>query len=547
MRAIRFKYFLFLLVSFILKAQIILNSPDNYIIQDSLRGTNTAYRKKWDVKHYDLVIEPDFNAKYIKGSNKIKFQNKGSDIIQIDLQDPMKIDSILTVKNTIIPFIKKGNFYFLDITHITDKENINHELTIYFSGKPKIAENAPWDGGWVFTEDRKGNDWMSVACEGIGASVWFPCKDYLGDEPDEGMTLTIVTRKNLKGIGNGKLVSYWKEFQKNYFKWQVINPINTYNIIPYIGDYVNFKDIYKGEKGDLKLSYWVMPDNLIQAKSQFGQVKKMLEAFEYWFGPYPFYEDGYKLVESPYLGMEHQSAIAYGNQYKNGYLGQDRSGTGIGLTWDFIIIHESGHEWFGNNISTADIADMWIHEAFTTYSETLFVEYYYGKNEADKYIIGQRKNIRNDIPIIGPYHMHKKGSTDMYDKGANMIHTIRQIIGNDKVFRDILRGLNQDFYHQTVTSKQIEEYISGKSGINFSKIFDQYLRTVEIPKLNYYLKDNTLYYKWSNVVPGFSMEINTSIGKIRPSENWKSVKIKNLNEKFYVDENYYVEVHKSKN
>lgn len=541
---IKFKYFLFLLLSFILKAQILLNLPDNYTLTDSLHGTNTEYRKSWDVIHYDLIIEPDFTNKYIKGSNKIKFQNKGSDIIQIDLQDPMKIDSILTVKNSNIPFTKKGNFYFLDISHLTNKENINNELIIYFSGKPKLAKNAPWDGGWIFTKDKKGNDWMSVACEGIGASVWFPCKDYLGDEPDEGMTLTIVTGENLKGVGNGKLLGSWKEFQKNYFKWQVINPINSYNIIPYIGDYVNFKDVYKGEKGNLELSYWIMPENLTQAKSQFEQVKKMLKAFEYWFGPYPFYEDGYKLVESPYLGMEHQSAIAYGNQYKNGYLGQDRSGTGIGLKWDFIIIHESGHEWFGNNISNADIADMWIHEAFTTYSETLFVEYYYGKNEADKYIIGQRKNIKNDIPIIGTYNMYKKGSTDMYDKGANMIHTIRQIIGDDKVFRNILRDLNQNFYHQTVTSKQIEKFISKKSGINFSKIFDQYLRTIKIPELNYYIKDDTLYYKWSNVIQGFSMEINTLIGKIRPSENWKSVKIKNLNDEFYVDENYYIKVHK---
>lgn len=333
--------------------------------------------------------------------------------------------------------------------------------------------------------------------------------------------------------------------KKNYFKWQVINPINSYNIIPYIGDYVNFKDEYKGEKGNLELSYWVMPENLNKAKFQFSQVKKMLEAFEYWFGPYPFYEDGYKIVEAPYLGMEHQSAIAYGNNYKNGYLGQDRSDTGIGLEWDFIIVHESGHEWFGNNISNADIADMWIHEAFTTYSETLFVEYFYGKEKANRYIIGQRKNIKNDIPIIGKYSKNKKGSIDMYDKGANMIHTIRQIIGNDELFRNILRGLNQDFYHQTVTSIQVENYISEKSGINFSKIFDQYLRTVDIPVLNYYIKGNTLFYKWSNVVKGFSMEINTSIGKIKPTENWKSVKPKNLINKFYVDENFYVKVYKS--
>ena len=516
-------------------------------LEDLLLGSNTEYRKKWDVKHYDLIIEPDFKNKYIKGSNTIKFQNKGSKIIQIDLKEPMKIDSIFSLKNRVVPFNKQGNFYYLDISVLNNEDNINNELTIYFSGKPIIAKNAPWDGGWIFTKDRSGKDWMSVACEGIGASIWYPCKDYLGDEPDEGMTLTIITDDDLKGIGNGKLIKYWKELNKNYFKWQVINPINNYNIVPYIGEYVNFSDEYKGEKGILELSYWVKPYNLNKAKQQFIQVKKMLEAFEYWFGPYPFYEDGYKLIESPYLGMEHQSAIAYGNRYRNGYLGEDRSGTGIGLKWDFIIIHESGHEWFGNNISNADIADMWIHEAFTTYSETLFIEYYFGKQMANKYIIGQRKNIINDIPIIGTYQIHKKGSQDMYDKGANMIHTIRQIIDNDQLFRDIMRGLNKEYFHQTVTTKQIEDYISRKAGIDFSKIFDQYLRTIKIPELTYYIKDNLLYYKWSNVVQDFSMEINTSIGKIKPSRNWKSKKINVDNKYLYVDENYYVKVFNKNN
>ncbi|QII69608.1 M1 family metallopeptidase [Apibacter sp. B3706] len=541
MKSLKFQYVIFLFFPLIFVAQ----ERALFIFKDSIESNKNKYIDHWDVKHYDLIIEPDFKAKFLKGSNKIKFQNKGSEIIQIDLQNPMNIDSILTVKNNRVPYIKKGNYYYLDLSSDAEKENVDQELIIYFSGKPKVAENAPWDGGWIFSKDRNGKDWMTVACEGIGASVWFPCKGYLGDEPDEGMTLTIVTNNHLKGIGNGKLKDNWNESQKNYFKWQVINPINSYNIIPYIGDYVNFKNEYKGEKGNLELSYWVMPENLNKAKFQFSQVKKMLEAFEYWFGPYPFYEDGYKIVEAPYLGMEHQSAIAYGNNYKNGYLGQDRSGTGIGLEWDFIIVHESGHEWFGNNISNADIADMWIHEAFTTYSETLFVEYFYGKEKANRYIIGQRKNIKNDIPIIGTYSKNKKGSTDMYDKGANMIHTIRQIIGNDELFRNILRGLNQNFYHQTVTSSQIENYISEKSGINFSKIFDQYLRTVDIPVLNYYIKDNTLFYKWSNVVKGFSMEINTSIGEIKPTENWKSVKPKNLTNKFYVDENFYVKVYKS--
>ncbi|MDR2122924.1 MAG: M1 family metallopeptidase [Flavobacteriaceae bacterium] len=516
------------------------SSRKNYSETDTLRGSNTEYRKGWDVRHYDLVIEPDFNTQSIKGINVIKFDVDESPVIQIDLQHPMAIDSIFTSDSISVPFIKKGNFYYLTLTGYFKNNTKNNELRIYFSGKPVVAKKAPWDGGWIFTRDENNNHWMTVACEGEGASIWFPCKDYLGDEPEEGATITICTDRNLKGVGNGKLIKTTEDKEKTYYTWQVVNPINNYNIIPYIGDYVNFSDTYIGEKGTLQLEYWVLPYNLDKAKDQFKQVKEMLQALEYWFGPYPFYEDGYKLVEAPHLGMEHQSAIAYGNGYINGYSGYDRSGTGVGLNWDFIIVHESGHEWFGNSISNADVADMWIHEAFATYSETLFVEYHYGKKAADEYIVGQRKNIQNDIPIIGLYGVHQEGSSDMYDKGANMLHTIRQIIDDDDKFRDILRGLNKEFYHQTVTTRQIENYISQKSGMDLSKIFDQYLRTPRIPTLIYYI-DKGISYQWVNVIPDFTMEINTSIGKIKPTTQWKSAKI-TQGTCFSVDKNYYIDV-----
>ncbi len=538
MKKIHLAFFLF---SSLVWAQS-LSSPKTFTKADTLRGSNTEYRNWWNVKQYNLSIEPDFTTQSLKGVNIIKFDVEKAAVMQLDLQEPMKIDSILAPDSGHIPFKKEKNLYFLTLTDKYKDNSKNNELRIYFSGQPVIAKNAPWDGGWIFTKDKNGNSWMTVACEGIGASVWFPCKDYLGDEPEDGVNLTIVTDGNLKGVGNGKLVKIPDGVKNGLYVWQVVNPINTYNIIPYIGDYVYFSDTYKGEKGILDLDYWVLSYNLDKANKQFAQVKKMLQAFEYWFGPYPFYEDGYKLVESPHLGMEHQSDIAYGNQYLNGYLGQDRSGTGVGLKWDFIIVHESGHEWFGNNITNADIADMWIHEAFTTYSETLFVEYNYGKEEANKYIIGQRQNIQNDIPIIGIYGVNQEGSSDMYDKGANMIHTIRQVINNDEKFRSILRGLNKDFYHQTVTSQQIENYISKKSGINFSKVFDQYLRTTQIPVLEYYTENNRLFYRWKNVVSGFDMKTRTSAGELSPTTQWKSIKIdKNKIKDFSVDKNYYIE------
>ncbi|MBI3882852.1 MAG: M1 family peptidase, partial [Sphingobacteriales bacterium] len=330
--------------------------------------------------------------------------------------------------------------------------------------------------------------------------------------------------------------------------WQVKSPINNYTIVPYIGKYAHFNTIYNGEKGELDMSYWVLEENLAKAKAHFAATAKMMKAFEYWLGPYPFYEDSYKLVEAPYLGMENQSAIAYGNGYKTGYLGEDRSGTGIGLKWDFIIVHESAHEWFGNSITTQDIADMWVHEAFATYSEVLYTDYYYGKEAGNTYCTGLRKNILNDKPIIGTYNVNKEGSADMYDKGAGMIHNIRQVMNNDSLFRKLLRNMDSVFYKQSVTSRQIENFISRESGIDFSTVFDQYLRTTQIPVLEYKFTNNIFSYRWANCITGFNMPLKTNLKKeqwIHPSEKWQEF---NLSSKEYnnfsVDANFYINTKK---
>jgi aminopeptidase N len=319
--------------------------------------------------------------------------------------------------------------------------------------------------------------------------------------------------------------------------------------VPYIGQYVNFTDTLMGEKGKLDLSYWVLDYNLDKAKKQFGRdVKRMLRAFEYWFGPYPFYEDGFKLVESSHLGMEHQSGIAYGNKFLNGYLGGDLSGSGWGLKWDYIIVHEAGHEWFGNNITTNDIADMWVHEGFTMYSEVLFIEYYYGKKAADEYIQGLRSRISNDIPLIGPYGVNREGSGDMYNKGANLLHTIRQVIDNDDLFRKILRGLNKEFYHKTTSSKEVETYISKQSGKDFSKVFDQYLRNTAIPELECKEKGNNLDYRWTNCVPGFNMPVKLKSGMwFYPTTQWKKTPIAGMLKGKWpgIDARFYVELNMS--
>ncbi len=506
--------------------------------QDTLRGSITPERAWWDVMYYAISVTPDYKNKTIKGSNNIRFKvlEQGKNM-QLDLQPPMEILSVDWNGQT-IPFSREGNAF-----HVVFPEAIKagsmESINVNFGGKPTEAVRPPWDGGWIWKKDDKGRPWMSVACQGTGASVWYPCKDHQSDEPNEGASLSITVSDTLVAVGNGKL----KEKKLNAdqtvtYTWAVVNPINNYNIIPYIGKYVNWHEDYAGEKGKLDCDYYVLDYNLDKAKLQFTQVPKMLKCLEYWFGPYPFYEDGYKIVESPHLGMEHQSAIAYGNRYRNGYLGKDLSGSGWGEKWDFIIVHESAHEWFANNITTNDIADMWVHESFANYSETLYTECEFGKEAATEYVMGIRKLIQNDIPIIGTYGVNQEGSGDMYYKGGNLLHTIRAVIGDDEKFRQILRGLNKEFYHKTVSTKDIEKYISKKSGIDFSKTFDQYLRKTQIPTLEYYfIADNKnksklrLYFRWIDCVKGFDMPVRVNLSKanqvlIKPEtgeEEWKSI------------------------
>ena len=521
-----------------------------YTHADTLRGSNGFGRARWDVLKYDISINSDFDTKNISGKNKITFYDSGVSIMQIDLQQPMIIDSVMNETN-VLKFRRDGNVCWIEFRDSSRRYKIKpgaRSLTIYYHGKPKIAIRPPWDGGMIWTKDKNSNPWISIACQGLGASVWYPCKDYQGDEPDYGASLSVTVPDTLTAVGNGRLKSTQKNNDRTTtYNWEVKDPINNYDIIPYIGKYVNFNEVYNGEKGNLEMNYWVLDYNLEKAKKQFADATKMMKAFEYWFGPYPFYEDGYKLVEAPHLGMEHQSAIAYGNKYVNGYSGRDMSGSGWGLKWDYIIVHESGHEWFGNNITTKDISDMWIHEGFTDYAETLFTEYYYGKQAANEYVIGLRKRINNDIPIIGPYGVNKVGSGDMYFKGANVLHTIRQIINDDEKFRMILRGLNKTFYHQTVTSKQVEEYMSKNSGIDLSKIFDQYLRTTMIPTLEYKIENGKLFYRWANCIKGFNMPVKIMLSKdqysfIYPTEIFKQIKTNDRDIK--VDDNFYIKTEK---
>jgi aminopeptidase N len=542
----------------------LLTKKTDFTHADTLRGYYGATRDWWDVTKYDLFVKFNIEDSTINGKNIVQLKAlRSGKTLQIDLQEPMILDSVFVRSNikygtgrigTTTKYkvdskdiIKDGNAYFIQLNEPLQVDNI-HYLFLYYHGKPRIAVKPPWDGGLIWAKDKDKNPWVTIACQGLGASVWYPCKDHQSDKPDSA-EMHITCPDTLVCVGNGRLRNKIINGDGTVtFDWAVINPINNYCLIPYIGKYVHYNEIYKGEKGNLDMDYWVLNYNLEKAKKQFEDAPKMMKAFEFWFGSYPFYEDGYKLVEAPHLGMEHQSDIAYGNAYRKGYYGRDLSSSGWGLKWDFIIVHESGHEWFGNNITSTDIADMWIHEGFANYSETLFTEYYYGKEAGNAYEQGLRRNIENDIPIIGTYNVNKEGSSDMYYKGSNMIHTIRQIINNDTLFRKILRGMNKTYRHQTVTTKQIEDFICKETKMDLSKVFDQYLRTTYIPLLEYKMDGYILSYRWANCIKDLKMPVKIYFKGERwiiPSGEWQTLKLyPEGNKEFSVDPNFYINTKK---
>ncbi|WP_353779439.1 M1 family aminopeptidase [Winogradskyella sp. 3972H.M.0a.05] len=522
-----------------LLAQGLLEEKQKFTKQDTLRGSITPEREWWDLTYYHLDIEVNPEEKFISGKNTIQYKVlKPHQVMQIDLQQPMEITKV-TQDGKTCAVKREGNVFYIMLGK-QNKGDVN-SIEVHYEGHPREARRAPWDGGFSWKKDNNGKHFIATSCQGLGASVWWPCKDHMYDEVDS-MDISVTVPKGLMNVSNGRLKKVEEHEDSNTYHWYVNNPINNYGVNVNIGDYVNFSEVYKGENGDLDLDYYVLRDNLEKAKEQFKDAPRMIEAFEHWFGPYPFYEDSFKLVEVPYLGMEHQSSVTYGNGYQNGYRGTDLSGTGWGLKFDFIIVHEGGHEWFANNITNKDIADMWIHEGFTAYSENLFLDYFYGKEASADYVIGTRKRIQNDRPLIGPYDVNQEGSSDMYYKGANILHTIRQLLEDDDKWRQILRGLNKEFYHKTVTTKQIEDYISKQKGVDLTEFFNQYLRTTMIPTLEYSIKDGELKYRWTNIIDKFDMPVQVIIdGKsdwLFPNAEWKTKSIKT--ESFEVDRDFYV-------
>ena len=497
----------------------------------------------WNLLHYTIDITPDYNQKFIKGTNRVKFAAlQTGNTLQIDLQEPMRITGVDWESTELAVEKKQKDVYLITFPKELKAGEIQI-VTIHFEGQPQAALNPPFDSGWIWAKDEKSRPWISVACEGSGASIWLPCKDVLYDEPDNGVLFTITVPDTLTAVSNGRL--YKKSINKNgttTYSWKVVSPINNYNIIPYIGKYVNWHENYPGKKGNLDCDFWVLDYSLDKARKHLNQTDTMLHAFEYWMGPYPFYEDSYKLVEAPMPGMEHQSAVAYGNGFQNGYQGKDFiSKSGWGLKWDFMLVHESGHEWFGNSITCSSNGDSWIHEGFTKYLETLYTSYAFGTEAGNDYSIGTWRRIKNDEPVLGT------NTSDKYYKAGAMFHMIRQILG-DTLFRGLLTGLNKQFYHQTVNTNQILEFFNLYTKKDFTKIFEQYLKTIQIPIFDYSFQNNTFSYRWKNCVDGFSMPLKITLDDknyqfIFPTTQWQKIEDCAINPKdFRVDRNFYIAV-----
>ena len=508
-------------IIFLFLLEFSMHAQESFTRKDSLFGGLRPERTCFDVLRYDLNIKINPQEKSIVGFNEISFKViEHTNKIQLDLFENMRIDSIVFDSQK-LTYKREFNAVFIDFKKALIKDTIQ-KLRFYYSGNPIVAKRAPWDGGFIFEKDSNGKDWIGVAVQGTGASLWFPCKDSQTDEPDHGSTIKVAVPNGLINVSNGRFIGQ-QDLKNGYTRWdwEVKNPINSYDITVNIGDYVHFGERYK----NLDLDYYVLRENETKARTQFEQVKPMMDCFQSKFGTYPFAEDGYKLVETHYLGMEHQSAVAYGNKYQNGYLGNDLSGTGNGHLFDFIIIHESGHEWFGNSITSADVADLWIHEGFTCYTESVFLECQYGFEKAQQYINGLKRNIHNDKPIIGQYGVGHEGSGDMYYKSALMLNTIRNIINDDVKWWKILLKYSNTFRHKIIDTPTVMDFFSQETGLNLTPIFNQYLKYKALPILEVNIdKKKRLSLKWNTEEPHFEMpievNINGKVNRIQVSNKW---------------------------
>jgi aminopeptidase N len=487
-------------------------------------------RTCYDVRFYHLDIRIDPGQEFITGTNTIEFTVDSSfDRMQVDLFANMGIDTVLLDGAVGVKVDRDSNAFFITVPHRLQRGS-RHFVKISYSGHPIVAKNPPWQGGFTWKQDSLGNPWAVVTCQGTGASLWWPNKDHQADEPDS-MLISVTVPPGLEDVSNGRLRDR-QELADGWtrYDWFVSYPINNYNVTVNIGKFAHLSDIYETADEKLTLDYYVIPDHVDRAREQFKQTKWMLRAFEKYFGPYPFIRDGYKLIEAPHNGMEHQSAIAYGNKFLGGYVG--RSSSAVGQKFDFIIVHESAHEWWGNSLTSKDVADMWIHESFGAYAEALFVEDRFGRDEALTYINAKKQNVRNDRPIVGVYNVQNEGSGDMYDKGQLVLNTLRSVIDDDKLWISILRGLQATYRYQTITYDTVVAYINRRTGRDLTYFFEQYLKQTKPPRLEVITRKKgdrvTARFRWAADIPDFRMPIKVQISSgnfqwITPSKEWQTL------------------------
>ncbi|MEJ6793547.1 MAG: M1 family metallopeptidase [Flavobacteriales bacterium] len=535
-----FVFYVFLFISSSLVAQ-------EFGRSDSLRGYLSPLRSCYDVTYYHLDINVDPEEKFIKGYTEIHFNALESfQIFQIDLFENMNISQII-YKEKELDFTREFNAVFVDFKD-TIELNTQAFITVFYDGYPREAINAPWDGGFSWKKDKNDKDWIGVSCQGLGASSWWPNKDHQSDEPDS-MLISCQIPYGLTCVSNGNLRLH--DLRKstmhfNTFHWFVSYPINNYDVSVNIGDYVHFGDKFISQSDTLSLDYYVLSYNEDKARKQFEQVKPMLRCFEEYLGPYPFFNDGYALIETPYLGMEHQSGIAYGNDYKPGYKGN--TDFIAGLDFDYIIIHETGHEWWGNSITANDISDMWIQETFCTYSEVLYVECIYGYDAMIKYVKNQMSMARNARPIVGVPDVHSKGSSDMYAKGSAVMHTVRSLVENDSLWFDLIKTMTNHFKYQTIDGRDVLNYINQKSGKNFDNIFQQYLYNSKLPVFEYYFtgfgRNKKLNYRWK-AIQSFNMPIKVRLDGnfykwVYPTSEWQQIRMKGSSRNFKIAQHLFL-------
>lgn len=513
-------------------AQLLTKSAEGYSYADQLRGGQRKERWCYDVTHYDLQLRIDTVTKSLSGSNTISYTAlEDFNTVQIDLFANMDILRI-TDGATELKYRREFDAVFVEFPQTVEK-GTKSSFKVEYKGSPRIAKNPPWDGGFTWTHDKKGNRWIAVSCQGIGASLWWPNKDDLSDEPDS-MHISCAVPNPLRCVANGQeLPSSVDEPGYTTYHWKVSYPINNYNVSINIADYAHWSDVYIAADGDtLDLDYYVLSYNLDKSKKHFQQVKPMLACYEKYLGKYPFWNDGYALVETPYLGMEHQSAVAYGNNYKSGYAGMDMSGSG--LKFDYLIIHETGHEWWGNSVTAQDLADMWIHESFCTYSEAIYVECLHGYDTAMTYVNALKRNVGNRKPIMGVYGVNKEGDSDMYVKGMLFLNTIRHVVNNDDLWWSTIKNMSDTTFKMRNTNyKEVVQVMSEKTGMYLAPIFEQYVKWPAIPVLQYKMKkkdkEYCIKYRWKVNAKSFEMPVVFLHGdkehRVQGTTKWKKTRI----------------------